>query len=208
MHVCISFIALFFSLLLFFKKTFIVIQLQLYAFSPHPSTPPQLNPPPSPSSTLPLDFVHVSFIVVPVLYCIVKEASILFQHRKLYEHTETLMFYKGTENKRRKKQLCKAYGPETEHSGICVIPCLPCGSESISTLIGGCNVVSWLIFFLTKPCHHHFFHSKLAHVLISIPRCGWVCWGFRWWFYHHSSFVPWCGSDEITWERCVQCPGM
>ena len=25
----------------FFKKSFIVIQLQLYAFSPHPSTPPQ-----------------------------------------------------------------------------------------------------------------------------------------------------------------------
>ena len=51
----------------FFKKIFIVIQLQLYAFSPHPSTPPQLNPPPSPPSTLPLDFVHVSFIVVRVI---------------------------------------------------------------------------------------------------------------------------------------------
>ena len=38
---------------LFFKKIFIVIQLQLYAFSPHPSTPPQVNPPPSPTSTLP-----------------------------------------------------------------------------------------------------------------------------------------------------------
>ena len=46
---------------------FIVIQLQLYAFSPHPSTPPQLNLPPSPTFTLPLDFVHVSFIVVPVI---------------------------------------------------------------------------------------------------------------------------------------------
>ena len=45
-----------------FKKIFIVIQLQLCAFSPHPSTPPQLNPPPSPT----LGFVHVSFIVVPV----------------------------------------------------------------------------------------------------------------------------------------------
>ena len=35
-----------------FKKIFIVIQLQLYAFSPHPSTPPQrthLPPPPPPS---------------------------------------------------------------------------------------------------------------------------------------------------------------
>ena len=29
--------------------------------------PPQPNPPPSPTSTLPLDFVHVSFIVVPVI---------------------------------------------------------------------------------------------------------------------------------------------
>ena len=50
-----------------FFLIFIVIQLQLYAFSPHPSTPPQLNPPPSPTSTHPLDFVHVSFIVVPVI---------------------------------------------------------------------------------------------------------------------------------------------
>ena len=44
-----------------------VIQLQLSAFSPHPSTPSQPNPPPSPASTRPLDFVHVSFIVVPVI---------------------------------------------------------------------------------------------------------------------------------------------
>ena len=43
------------------------MQLQLYAFSPHPSTPPQVNPPPSPLSTLPLGFVHMSFIVVPVI---------------------------------------------------------------------------------------------------------------------------------------------
>ena len=46
---------------------FIVTQLQLYAFSPHPSTPPQLNRPPSPTSPRPRGFVHVSFIVVPVL---------------------------------------------------------------------------------------------------------------------------------------------
>ena len=50
-----------------FKKKIIVIQLQLYAFSPHPSTPPQTNTPPSLTSTLPLDFVPVSFIVVPVI---------------------------------------------------------------------------------------------------------------------------------------------
>ena len=43
------------------------MQLQLYACSPHPSTRPQVNPPPSPLSTLPLGFVHVSFIVVPVI---------------------------------------------------------------------------------------------------------------------------------------------
>ena len=54
-------------LFLFFLIFFIVIQLQLYAFSPHPSTPPQVNPPPSPTSTLPLGFVHVSFIVLPVI---------------------------------------------------------------------------------------------------------------------------------------------
>ena len=54
-------------LLPLFKKKFIVIQLQLHAFSPHRSTTPQLNPPPSPTSTLPLDFVHMTFIVVPVI---------------------------------------------------------------------------------------------------------------------------------------------
>ena len=43
------------------------MQLQLYAFSPHPSTPSQVNPPPSPLSTLPLGFVHVSFIVVELV---------------------------------------------------------------------------------------------------------------------------------------------
>ena len=45
---------------------FIFIQLQLSAFSPHPSTPPRPVPPPSPTSTLPLDFVLVSFIVAPI----------------------------------------------------------------------------------------------------------------------------------------------
>ena len=45
---------------------FIFIQLQLSAFSPHPSTPPQPIPPLSPTSTLPLDFVLVSFIVAPI----------------------------------------------------------------------------------------------------------------------------------------------
>ena len=49
----------------FFKNYFIVVQLQLSAFFPHSSTPPQPNPPPSPASTLPLGFVYVSFIVVP-----------------------------------------------------------------------------------------------------------------------------------------------
>ena len=49
----------------YFLKIF--IQLQLSAFSPHPSTPPQPVPPRSRTSTLPLDFVLVSFIVVPVI---------------------------------------------------------------------------------------------------------------------------------------------
>ena len=44
---------------------FIFIQLQLSAFSPHPSTPPQPVALPSPTFTLPLDFVLVSFIVAP-----------------------------------------------------------------------------------------------------------------------------------------------
>ena len=52
----------YFTFLFVFKC--IVVQLPLSAFSPHPSTPPQPNPPASPASTLPLGFVHVSFIVV------------------------------------------------------------------------------------------------------------------------------------------------
>ena len=55
----------FFHILFLFLFLFF-IQLQLSAFSPHPSTPPQLNPPPSPTSTLPRDFVLVSFIVAPI----------------------------------------------------------------------------------------------------------------------------------------------
>ena len=47
------------------KDYFIVVQLQWSAFSSHPSTPPQPNPPPSTESTLPLGFVHLSFIVLP-----------------------------------------------------------------------------------------------------------------------------------------------
>ena len=50
----------------YFFSFLIFIQLQLSAFSPHPSTPPQPVPPPSPISTLPLDFVLVSFIVAPI----------------------------------------------------------------------------------------------------------------------------------------------
>ena len=46
---------------------FIVIQLQLSAFSPHPSTPSQPILLPSPTSILPFDLVLVAFIVVPVI---------------------------------------------------------------------------------------------------------------------------------------------
>ena len=61
------FVALGNAFLSFFKKNylFIFIQLQLSAFSPLPSTPAQPVPPPFPTSTLPLDFVLVSFIVAP-----------------------------------------------------------------------------------------------------------------------------------------------
>ena len=50
----------------YFSYLFIFTQLQLSAFSPLPSTPPQPVPPPSPTSTLPFDFVLVSFIVAPI----------------------------------------------------------------------------------------------------------------------------------------------
>ena len=52
-------------LFMIFLNYFIFVQLQLSAFSPHPSTQPQPNPLPSLASTLPLGFVYVSFIVVP-----------------------------------------------------------------------------------------------------------------------------------------------
>ena len=55
----------YFIFIYFFINYLIFVQLQLSAFSPHPSTPPQPNLPPFPASTLPLGFVHVSFIVVP-----------------------------------------------------------------------------------------------------------------------------------------------
>ena len=55
-----------FVLFCFLINLFIFIQLQLSAFSPLPSIPPQPVPPPSPTSTLPLDFVLVSFIVTPI----------------------------------------------------------------------------------------------------------------------------------------------
>ena len=48
-----------FIIIIYFLNYFIVVQLQLSAFYPHP------NPPPSLASTLPLGFAHVSFIVVP-----------------------------------------------------------------------------------------------------------------------------------------------
>ena len=42
------FMLLFIYLFILIKHFFIVVQLQLSAFSPHPSTPLQPNPPPSP----------------------------------------------------------------------------------------------------------------------------------------------------------------
>ena len=54
-----------FGIFHFLKNYFIVVQLQLSVFTPCYSPPPQPNPPPSLASTPLLDFVHVSFIVVP-----------------------------------------------------------------------------------------------------------------------------------------------
>ena len=56
---------LFYFIYFIYFYYFIVVQLQLSAFCPHHSHPPQPNPPPSFVSTLPLGFVYVSFIVVP-----------------------------------------------------------------------------------------------------------------------------------------------
>ena len=48
-----------------FFFNFIVVQVQLSAFSPHHSPRPQPSPPASPDSTPHLGYVHVSFIPVP-----------------------------------------------------------------------------------------------------------------------------------------------
>ena len=53
------------QLAFFFNFCYYLITVD-WLFSP-PSTPLQRKPPPSPTSTLPLDFVHMSFIVVPVI---------------------------------------------------------------------------------------------------------------------------------------------
>ena len=60
-------VVFYFFIFLFFKILYCYLITLVCAFSPHPSTSLQLNPPPSPTSMLPLDFVHVSFIVVSVI---------------------------------------------------------------------------------------------------------------------------------------------
>ena len=44
---------------------YFIVQIQVSVFSPNDSPTSQPNPPPSPASTLPLGFVHGSFIVGP-----------------------------------------------------------------------------------------------------------------------------------------------
>ena len=64
----------------FLKNYFIIVQLQLSAFSPHNSLQPQPNPPPSLASTFPFGFVHVSFIVVtenPSPHCLLPTSFVL-----------------------------------------------------------------------------------------------------------------------------------
>ena len=51
----------------FFNFKFYCYSITVVCLFSHPSTPPQPKPPPSPTSTLPPDFVHVSFIGVPVI---------------------------------------------------------------------------------------------------------------------------------------------
>ena len=51
----------------FFFKFIYCYLITVVCLFPPPFTPPQVNPLPSPLSTLPLGFVHVSFIVVPVI---------------------------------------------------------------------------------------------------------------------------------------------
>ena len=55
-------IRLFFLILIFYCYSITVVCLFSPSLHPTPA-----NPPPSPISTLPLDFVHASFIVVPVI---------------------------------------------------------------------------------------------------------------------------------------------
>ena len=64
------------TIYIYFFKNFYCYSVTVVCLSPHPSTPPQLNPPPSPTSTLPLGFVHVSFIVVPIPFIFFKKHSL------------------------------------------------------------------------------------------------------------------------------------
>ena len=54
-------------LFFFLIKFLLLFNYSCLPFLPIPPPQPQPNPSPSPASTLPLDFVHVSFIVVPVI---------------------------------------------------------------------------------------------------------------------------------------------
>ena len=55
---------LFFS---FFKFIFYCYSITVVCLFSPSLPPPQLNPPPSPTPTIPPDFVHVSFIIVPAI---------------------------------------------------------------------------------------------------------------------------------------------
>ena len=56
------------QLLSFFNFNFVLLfNYSCVPFLPIPLPHPIRTPPPSPTSTLPLDFVHVPFIVVPVI---------------------------------------------------------------------------------------------------------------------------------------------
>ena len=74
------------------------------AFSPHPSTPPQPIPPPSHTSTFPLDIVFVSFIVAPVDFTFLLSIYLA----SLYGHRNSAHYYLGAqqENKNEGNSHC------------------------------------------------------------------------------------------------------
>ena len=73
----------------------IVIQLQLDPFSPHPSTPPQMTPPPSSTSILPLDLGCLSSWsgVMWVIYIFWRSNPCPKYHCQIYFPVKLVLFF-------------------------------------------------------------------------------------------------------------------